>query len=65
MNILSFPREVVEACARRGIMNKKSDFHFDVCKALADGKTLKQVADEFDIPDDTIKWIKSRKCKDC
>lgn len=65
MNILYFPRDVVVACARRGIMNKKSDFHFDVCKALSEGKTLKQVADQFDVSDETIKQIKSKKCKEC
>lgn len=65
MNILSFSKDIVQACARRGIMNKKSEFHFDVCKALADGKTMKQVADQFDVSDETIKQIKSKKCKDC
>jgi DNA-binding NarL/FixJ family response regulator len=66
MNILTFSREQVKGMAEQGFLNKQSVLHYDVCRALAEGKTQAQVAEQFNISDENVKWIKKRKCcKDC
>jgi DNA-binding NarL/FixJ family response regulator len=66
MTILNYTREQVEALVSDGLMNKKSVKHFDVCKAIAEGKTQNQIAKELDYSETkTIRWIKQHKCPDC
>ncbi len=65
MNILSFDRAQVVAAASCGIMNKASVVHYDVCKALSEGKTQDYVSEIFCIDVETVKQIKRTKCKDC
>lgn len=48
--------------AQSGLMNIKSATHWDVCKALASGKTMEAVADDLKIPFHTVRGIKRCKC---
>ena len=66
MTILNFERDQVVALAESGLMNKKSILHFDVCKALKEGKTHEKIAELFNLCDDSmVRWIQRHKCPDC
>lgn len=57
--------QIIEA-VQDGFLNKKMIFHFDVCQALAEGKTQQKIAEGHDIRDfKTIRNIVKRKCKYC
>jgi DNA-binding NarL/FixJ family response regulator len=63
---MKFTRLQIMEMVKDGFLNKKSVTHFDVCKALAEGKTQNQVAEEKDIRETkTIRVIKLHKCKYC
>lgn len=63
-SITELTREEVENLARIGF-NKSSTFHFDICKALAEGKKQEDIAEDFNIEDRMVRKIKSKKCPDC
>lgn len=65
MNILSFERNQVVAAAKCGIMNKASILHYDVCRALSEGKTQDHISEVFCIDVETVKQIKRTKCREC
>ena len=60
--ILQFSKAQVVAFAQSGMMNIKSGFHWDICNAIASGKTMETVADDFKIHYNTVKQIKRCKC---
>ena len=66
MTILSFERKEIVALAEKGLMHKNAVRHYDVCKALSEGKTQERIAEEFNLNDDrAVRWIKDHKCPDC
>lgn len=66
MKILSLSREEVKFFISTGVMRPENLKHFDICKAMAEGKTQNQVADQFGVPDVRhIRYIKSVKCPEC
>lgn len=66
MNLLSLSRGEVVAFVESGMLRPENIRHYDICKALAEGKKQNDIADQFEIPDvRLVKYIKSRKCPDC
>lgn len=66
MNILSLSRVEVKNFVDSGLMREENLTHYDICKALADGKKQNAIAEEFNIPDvRLVRYIKQRKCPDC
>lgn len=66
MTILNFERSQIVAFAENGMMNKKSVLHFDVCKALKEGKTAEKIAEQFNLAEPRHVWyIRDHKCPDC
>lgn len=63
-SFMDLTREEVENLGKIGFF-KNSVQHYDVCKALAEGKTQAQVAEKFNIEDHTVRYIKRQKCPDC
>lgn len=66
MKILDLDRSEVKRLIDEGWLNKKALNHYDVCKALAQGKTANKVAEEFNYNLDVhVRWIKKTKCPEC
>lgn len=66
MKITNLSREEVKKLIDDGWLNKKALNHFDVCKAIAQGKTQSQIAEEFHYSETkSIRWIKQHKCPEC
>jgi len=66
MIITNLSREEVKKLMDDGWLNKKALNHYDVCKAIAQGKTQSQIAEEFNYSETkSIRWIKQHKCPDC
>jgi len=66
MNILKYTREEIERRISEGEMRKENLKHYEICRALAEGKKQNDVADQFNVSDvRNIRYIKSHKCKDC
>jgi hypothetical protein len=65
MNILSLSRQEVQGFIDSGLMRKEALTHYDICKAMAEGKKQEAVAEDFDTDDRHIRWVKSKKCPDC
>lgn len=66
MTILSLSRDEVKRLVDQGWLNKKALNHYDVCKAIAEGKTQSMIAEEFNYSETkSIRWIKQHKCKGC
>lgn len=64
--ILDFTRDQIKKLVENGMLNKKSLRHYDVCKAIAEGKTQEQIAEELNYSETkSIRYIKAHKCKDC
>lgn len=63
-SITDLSREEVEILGRIGF-NKSSTLHYDICKALAEGKKQEQIAEDFHTGDRIIRYIKSEKCPNC
>lgn len=63
-SITELTKEEAENLGRIGF-SSKSGFHFDICKALADGKSQSEIAEDFNIDDSAVRKIKSKKCPDC
>lgn len=64
-SILEMTREEAEALGRIGFTHK-AGLHYDVCRALADGKTQQQVAEEFNLSETkSVRLIKTKKCPEC
>ncbi len=63
---MKFTKDQIIEMVKDGFVNKKSIFHFDVCQALAQGKTQPAVAQEKNYQEPkTIRYIKKHKCKYC
>lgn len=63
---MKFNRNQIIEMVKDGFLNKKSIFHWDVCKALADRKTWARITSEHDITElKTVYNIKKHKCKYC
>lgn len=66
MNILSLTRGEVVAFVESGFMRPETIKHYDICKALSDGKTQNEIAQEFKLSDSrVIRSIKEKKCPEC
>lgn len=66
MNILSLSRDEVQAFINSGFLKKEDMRHYDVCKAMAQGKSQFEVAREFNLTDDShARYIKRKKCPEC
>jgi len=64
-SLLDLTKSEIVALAKIGI-NKKSEFHQEVCKALAEGKTHEKVAEMFNLTDDAhVRYIQRTKCPEC
>ncbi len=63
---MKFTKDQIIEMVKDGFLNKKAIFHFDVCQALAKGKTQSAVAEEKGYQEPkTIRDIKKHKCKYC
>ena len=62
MTILDLPRETVKMMAEKGLMNKKSTEHWDICDLLKKGHTIEQVAETMRLHEKTIYSVKNTKC---
>lgn len=66
MNLLSLSRSEVVAFVQSGMLRPENLRHYDICKALAEGKTQEWVADQFNLTDDRyVRRLKAKKCPDC
>lgn len=63
-SILEVSKEEAENLGKIGF-NNRTGFHYDICKALAEGKKQEEIAENFDIDDSMVRKIKSKKCPDC
>jgi hypothetical protein len=65
MTDLKFTREQIIEMVKDGFLNKRSIFHYDVCRALAEKKSA-DVEDDYEIGDSSgIRYMKKHKCKYC
>ena len=63
---MRFTRDQIIEMVKDGFLNKKSIFHWDVCKELADKKTWARITTEHNISElKTVYNIKKHKCKYC
>lgn len=66
MNILDLSRSQIEEMVKAGIMSKSNLRHYDICRALAEGKTQEKIAEAFNLTDDShVRKIKNKKCAEC
>jgi hypothetical protein len=66
MNILTLTREQVREQILNGKMRPENLKHYDICKAIAEGKKQNDIADDFEIPDTRhVRYIKHAKCREC
>jgi len=66
MSLLDYSIEEVRKRVEAGELNKKAVLHYEVCKAIAQGKTQSKIAEEFNYSETkSIRWIKQHKCPDC
>lgn len=64
-SILNFSRDEVKEYAKIGVFRINSLFHFDVCQALAMGKKVDEVSEDFRLSDRQVFRIKQVKCPEC
>lgn len=63
---MKFTRDEIIEMVKDGFLNKRTIFHYDVCRALAEKKTQNAIAEEKDIKETKgIRYIKEHKCKYC
>lgn len=63
---MRFTRDEIIQMVKDGFLNKKSIFHFDVCKELSNKKTWAKIIAEHEITElKTVHNIKTHKCKYC
>lgn len=65
MNILSLSRGEVVAFVQSAPSSYDLLREYDICKALAEGKTQIDIADKFGIDERQVRRIKSRSCPEC
>ena len=66
MNLLQFTREEVIRKINKGDLTKASLRHYEICQAIAKGKTQEAVAEDFKLTDDAhVRYIKRTKCPEC
>lgn len=66
MNILSLSRTEVIELINSGMLRKENLKHYDICKALSEGKKQNEVAAQFDVPDlRHVRYVKEKKCPNC
>jgi len=63
---MKFTRDEIIEMVKDGMMNKRTIFHYDVCRALAEMKSRQDVEDTMNIGDSSgLRYIIKRKCKYC
>lgn len=65
MNLLKYDRNQIVALVKDGIATVESIHHWDICKALAGGKTAEQVAEDFKMHVRSIEYVRTKKCQAC
>lgn len=65
MNILKHERTQIVALVESGLTRKENITHWDICNALAQGKTIEFVAEQFRLSSRNVDYIKEKKCKKC
>ena len=66
MNILKLTPEELKAKILKGDLRPESIKHYEICKALASGRTQEYIAEYFHLTDDShVRYIKRNKCPDC
>lgn len=66
MSILIYTRQEIEEKILVGGWHKASLRHYEICKALAEGKTQADIAEKFDVSDSrVVRFIKDKKCPEC
>lgn len=64
--MIKLTRDEIIEMVKVGFLNKKSIFHYDVCKELAKGKATSKIVEERDLREPkTIRNIRDRKCPFC
>lgn len=66
MSLLDYSRGQIAEMVEKGMMPKKNLDHYDICKALSEGKTQAAIAEMFDLSESRgVRFIKDKKCPDC
>lgn len=65
MNLLAYDKKQIVALVNDGITREENIKHWEICKALSEGKTIEQVAGDFHMHTRNVDAIKSKKCKKC
>lgn len=65
MNLLAYEKTQVVALVNDGMTREENIRHWDVCKALSEGKTIELVAEDFRLSSRNVAYIKEKKCKKC
>lgn len=63
MNILKYKYSEIVALVRDGLALGESMRHWEICKALSEGKTLEQVAEDFKMHQRSVAYVKAKKCQ--
>ena len=65
MNILELDRKQIQDFISRGLMRPENLKHYDICRAMAEGKKQKEIAEEYRLDNRNVRYIKSKKCPEC
>lgn len=65
MNILAYTKTQIVALVDDGLTREENIRHWEICKALSEGKTIEMVAEDFHMHTRNIDKIKKNKCKKC
>lgn len=65
MKLLKYTKNQVVALVDDGMTREENIRHWDVCKALSEGKTIEIVAEDFHLSTRNVDYIKAKKCKKC
>lgn len=65
MNILKYTRNEIVALFKDGIVSGSVLHHWEICKALSEGKTIEKVAEDFRVHPRGVQWVKANKCPSC
>lgn len=63
--ITDYERSRIVCEAARGERNKKAPLHWDICKAISEGKNTFDIADEHNVDERHVRRIRDTKCSDC
>ncbi len=65
MRLMKYDKSQVVALVDDGMVRKENIEHWDICKALSEGKTIELVAEDFRLSSRNVAYIKEKKCKKC